>query len=115
MPSTRITTCNYCGNRAALVLSGTTRHELACSSCGAPLHDIKHLKSSKPHAHPKTTSHDPWGKSTKSKPKKATSDLTKLLNHPTTHKAARKILKSKKRKRKSGLYLAVKILGDLLD
>ena len=40
---TKIATCCYCGVRAALVLSGTTRHELACSSCGAPLHDLKML------------------------------------------------------------------------
>ncbi len=41
MPAVKITTCNYCGTRAALVLSGNKRHELACSNCGAPLHDLK--------------------------------------------------------------------------
>ena len=40
---TKIVTCCYCGTRAALVLKGKTRHELACSSCGAPLHDLKML------------------------------------------------------------------------
>ena len=40
---TKVTTCCYCGARAALVLKGKTRHELACSSCGAPLHDLKML------------------------------------------------------------------------
>ena len=40
---TKIATCCYCGTRAALVLSGKTRHELACSSCGAPLHELKKL------------------------------------------------------------------------
>ena len=40
---TKIATCNYCGTRAALVLSGTTRHELACGACGAPLHEMKML------------------------------------------------------------------------
>lgn len=39
----KIVTCCYCGTRAALVLKGKTRHELACSSCGAPLHDLKML------------------------------------------------------------------------
>jgi len=29
------------------VLSGKDRHELACSSCGAPLHDLKVLPKSK--------------------------------------------------------------------
>ena len=38
---TKIATCCYCGTRAALVLAGTQRHELACSKCGAPLHDLK--------------------------------------------------------------------------
>ena len=41
---TKIVTCCYCGTRAALVLKGTSRHELACSSCGAPLHDMKMLR-----------------------------------------------------------------------
>lgn len=39
---TKITTCCYCGARAALVLD-RSRHELTCSSCGAPLHDLKRL------------------------------------------------------------------------
>ena len=41
----KIATCCYCGTRAALVLSGRERHELACSNCGAPLHELKHLRS----------------------------------------------------------------------
>lgn len=39
---TKIATCCYCGARAALVL-GEGRHELSCSSCAAPLHDLKRL------------------------------------------------------------------------
>jgi len=42
----KIATCNYCGTRAALVLD-RDRHELACSSCGAPLHDMKALPKAK--------------------------------------------------------------------
>ena len=45
--STKIATCCYCGTRAALVLSGKTRHELTCSGCGAPLHDLKMLRADK--------------------------------------------------------------------
>ena len=45
MTSNKIATCCYCGTRAALVLKGTTRHELACSNCGAPLHDLKMLRT----------------------------------------------------------------------
>ncbi|MCL6283139.1 hypothetical protein M3P21_06295, partial [Ruegeria sp. 2012CJ41-6] len=44
MPSPqKIATCCYCGTRAALVLRGRDRHELSCSACGAPLHDLKML------------------------------------------------------------------------
>lgn len=46
MPKTsKIVTCCYCGSRAALVLAGKERHELACSTCGAPLHELKKLRS----------------------------------------------------------------------
>lgn len=48
--STKIATCCYCGARAALVL-GRNRHELACASCGAPLHELKRL----PQEHPGKT------------------------------------------------------------
>ncbi len=41
----KIATCCYCGTRAALVLTGKDRHELACASCGAPLHEMKKLPS----------------------------------------------------------------------
>lgn len=44
----KIATCCYCGTRATLVLTGKDRHELACSSCGAPLHDMKMLKAEHP-------------------------------------------------------------------
>lgn len=41
MPHPRkIATCCYCGLRAFLVLD-QSRHELACSGCGAPLHEMK--------------------------------------------------------------------------
>lgn len=41
----KIVTCCYCGTRAVLVLSDAGRHELACSACGAPLHEMKRLPS----------------------------------------------------------------------
>lgn len=40
----KIATCCYCGTRAALVLAGLVRQELACSNCGAPLSELKMLK-----------------------------------------------------------------------
>jgi recombinational DNA repair protein (RecF pathway) len=38
----KIATCCYCGTRAALTLD-QGRHELVCSACGAPLHEMKAL------------------------------------------------------------------------
>ena len=47
MPITKIATCCYCGSRTTLVLQGKVQHELACGSCGAPLHDLKMLPKAK--------------------------------------------------------------------
>ncbi len=41
---TKIATCCYCGLRTALRLTARSGHELACGSCGAPLHEMKPLK-----------------------------------------------------------------------
>ncbi|MDK3075700.1 hypothetical protein QO034_21780 [Sedimentitalea sp. JM2-8] len=49
---TKIATCCYCGTRAALVLAGKQRHELACSSCGAPLHNLKMLRADRVNGQP---------------------------------------------------------------
>ena len=43
MAATKIATCCYCGTKAALILRGKDRRELACSNCGAPLHVLKML------------------------------------------------------------------------
>lgn len=47
MGAPKVATCCYCGTRAALVLTGKDRHELSCSSCGAPLHDLKMMPTQK--------------------------------------------------------------------
>ena len=49
-PRTKIATCCYCGSRTLLTLGGSKeRHELACSNCSAPLHELKQIKTpSKP-------------------------------------------------------------------
>ncbi|EAR50839.1 hypothetical protein OG2516_00010 [Oceanicola granulosus HTCC2516] len=52
MGEAKIATCCYCGTRAALVLKGQGRHELACATCGAPLHDMKRLRADVPHPAP---------------------------------------------------------------
>jgi hypothetical protein len=42
---TKIATCCYCGRRQTLRLTARAGHELACGSCGAPLHEMKWLKA----------------------------------------------------------------------
>lgn len=47
----KIATCCYCGARAALRFD-RERHELACANCGAPLHEMKALKTGHERARP---------------------------------------------------------------
>ncbi|WP_181893007.1 hypothetical protein [Falsiruegeria mediterranea] len=68
---TKIATCSYCGTRAALVLRQDGRHELSCSACGAPLHDLKMLRQAKPDA---AVSHLPKPKARKPKKTKGKAD-----------------------------------------
>ena len=86
---TKIATCNYCGTRAALVLKGKERHELSCSACGAPLHDLKRMPMDKE----KPAKHY-GGDASYKKPKKS---------------------KYKKKKKKSFLYEAFDLLEDIFD
>lgn len=80
----KIATCCYCGTRAALNLRGTERHELACSNCGAPLHEMKMLRSDavagkgrKPSPKARhAASHGDWDQRRRKKKKK-----TKSLKH----------------------------------
>jgi len=53
---TKIATCSYCGTRQTLRLGARDGHELACSSCGAPLHEMKRLKAPKAGDKPKKRS-----------------------------------------------------------
>ena len=80
--ATKIATCNYCGTRAALVLTGEIRHELSCSGCGAPLHDLKLMPSA--------------GASKRKASKSARYDVTEKPKKPP--KPSRKPPKRKKRK-----------------
>ena len=68
MAATKITTCCYCGSRAALVLRGKERHELSCGSCGAPIHTLKMLPKTLPPGSLDETSRKP------AKPKKTRND-----------------------------------------
>ncbi|MCF2904393.1 hypothetical protein L0666_05295 [Octadecabacter sp. CECT 8868] len=84
MPVRKIATCCYCGTRAALVLAEEGRHELSCSSCGAPLHDLKML--------PKRAVHTRSASSVKSQ-------RTAKTTHPKQpHPRPRKVEKRRKRK-----------------
>lgn len=101
MGQTKIATCCYCGARAALVLQGTERHELACSNCGAPLHDLKGLKVREASAAPQ-----------KASPRHGVGDTSWV-------KPAKKKKKSRKKRKKSVsgwvLHEAFDLLDDLLD
>lgn len=59
MGATKITTCCYCGTRAALVLRGKDRHELTCSNCGAPIHAMKMLPMAAKRDSRSATKHKP--------------------------------------------------------
>lgn len=96
MPVQKIATCCYCGTRAALVLRGAERHELACSSCGAPLHDLKML----PKASVRVTAAAPTP--TRPKPK----DVHPKQPHPKPRKV-------KKRSKRKGLFR--KIVEEVWD
>lgn len=93
---TKIATCCYCGTRAALVLKGDVTHELACASCGAPLHDMKHLRV-KDSDRPK-----------KAGPKRATG------RDPLAH-VDRRVKKKTKTRKKTKKGLAHRFLDDAFD
>ena len=71
MHNVKVTTCCYCGSRAALCLRGKTRHELVCGNCGAPLHRMKMMPlttaPSTTVAKPKAVDHRPAPKSAPTK------------------------------------------------
>lgn len=96
MPAQKIATCCYCGSRAALILRGKDRHELCCSNCGAPLHDLKML----PKASVRATA--PTATPARPRPKPV---------HPKQpHPRPRKVQKRRKRK---GLFS--KIVEEIWD
>lgn len=88
----KVVTCCYCGARAALVLD-TGRHELACSNCGAPLHDLKMI------------------------PKDASGDRELVTaRRPKPAKSAKKSKKKKRKSRWGELFEeAFDLIEDILD
>jgi hypothetical protein len=100
--ATKIATCCYCGKRAALVL-GKGRHELVCSSCGAPLHVMKRLPSDKV-----------------SKPEgtRSPSARTPVRKEAYDRKPEKRKYKSKKRRKSFVRYLfeeAIDVIEDVFD
>ena len=107
MPSDKIATCCYCGARAALILRGENRHELSCSSCGAPLHDLKMLRKDV------ETSH-----SSRPNKVKKSSRATPRPNHPKQPHP--KAVKRKKHKKRKGILRdffeeAFDVIEDIFD
>lgn len=92
---TKITTCCYCGSRAALVLSGSQSHELACGSCGAPLHVMKRLVR------------EPQ------KPKSALKSARSAISHKPAPKSFKK--SKKKKRRKSALRWFTEEAKDVIE
>lgn len=96
MGVTKITTCCYCGSRAALVLRGKERHELSCNACGAPLHALKML--------PKVSDQGTAPAATPARPKP---------KKPKTTRDAHKVWKSKKKRNRKGF--GRKLLSEIWD
>ena len=100
MPNTKIATCCYCGTRAALVLD-KARHELACSACGAPLHDLKNLRNDAVDR----AAHQPVREGKKGK--------RRAVHSPLDHLEA---TLRKRKKRKKGLWAeAFDLIEDIFD
>ena len=78
---TKIATCCYCGTRAALVLKGKERHELACSACGAPLHDLKIMPAPKAEKPKAKTSRPLYSKRPKPQKKQKKSKKKSRMSH----------------------------------
>ena len=69
----KVASCCYCGRRTVLQPTARQGHELACASCGAPLHEMKALKSatvSKPKPEPQGMPQAPKGGKKAKKAKK---------------------------------------------
>ncbi|MGJ8604234.1 MAG: hypothetical protein ACSHXH_08920 [Marivita sp.] len=108
---TKIATCCYCGTRAALVLTGDIRHELSCSACGAPLHDMKMLRADvvdRPASQGRATPHRP-------KPKQKKGAVTPLPVWEREVGSSGKKKKKRKTLAKRFFEEAFDVLEDIFD
>ena len=83
------------------MLTGDTRHELACASCGAPLHDLKHLPAA-----PK-----------REKPREKVKVVHVPAYRDKPEKKAKKVKKSKRRKGWSQRFMeeVFDVVEDIFD
>ncbi len=106
--ASKIATCCYCGTRAALVLRGDTRHELSCSNCGAPLHDLKIMPTPARDAAPAHFSHPI--RTPKSKGKYAAKSRADSAKKPK-----KKYPKKRKSRAKDWLEDVFDVIEDIFD
>ena len=113
---TKLATCSYCSARTMLVLSARDGHELACASCGAPLHEMKWLKSpstaspTTPRARKRETGYIPGVHGPEHGPSRG---LQKRRAAPSGYDKRRK--KRKKPMWKRALSEAVDVIEDIFD
>ena len=117
-PASKIAPCCYCGTRAALVLSGAGRHELACHSCGAPLHNLKHIPvtpgKSTDTLGPRSTA-TPQSIVQKQEAPKAKPKKNKAISCKPRHKMHKRSRKSAAKRAKNWVEDVFDVLEDIFD
>jgi hypothetical protein len=112
--ATKIATCSYCGTRAALEFDGR-RHELVCTACGAPLHELKALRADavEPEAHRPPA---PGAKGRRRDGRRVAPAPPAEVRGPAPARVPPKALgKKKKRKRKSVFRKALSEVVDAIE
>ncbi|MEM7490669.1 MAG: hypothetical protein AAF390_16245 [Pseudomonadota bacterium] len=89
MPDIKKGTCCYCGRRTVLRNTAQGGHELACGSCGAPLHVMKALPVERARA---AASHDPAANPVPVRRTKAKKKKKKRSRTPFWRKLAEEII-----------------------
>ena len=95
MHTTKIATCCYCGARTVLQLTARDGHELACASCGAPVHEMKPLRTDR------------------SKSRQAPKGYIEDIHGPAKGQKSSK--KKKKRKGGGGLWRVLEEVVDVVE
>ncbi|WP_424975111.1 hypothetical protein [Dinoroseobacter sp. S124A] len=106
---TKVATCSYCSARTMLVPSARDGHELACGSCGAPLHEMKWLKT------PTEPGKKPKGKGKRRKETGYIPGVHGPETGPVSRGAASRAAHGGYRKKKRKKPLWEKALGEAVD